>query len=418
MTGIYLAYGLLLLQIALLVSFLPVNQLFSRKKIDAITLLGPGSWFFLFFLFKFVVPQIFIPLNDWRIFGLGSESRTLVIEVFYSTQVILSLFLLVALTTTHAVSMCARIDKMRFSRSFRLRENNSNTQLMCLAFVAFGLAGALYLLSQDRSGPRGELVSGLQGQIAYAALYFSNVGVASVLVNFLNGTNKYFLFLLGVLAYSIFLSLFGARGIVVAFILVTAVYFLNFRYTKISKSTLLMVATLFLAVIFTLDLVFSLLIYGEIRFGSGSEVSLTSALGYSREFDGFHNLAMIVSQTSYFSGDPSIFLGGRTDELFVLRYFPEVYNRGYGHPATYIGEFLLGVGMVGVLYCGFFVGAVISFLKYFYKKYIHYPADITLYSFSVFYILSINSNFFDNWLKILAAIFPCLLLFFLSRARI
>ena len=220
-----------------------------------------------------------------------------------------------------------------------------------------------------------------------------------------------------VVGFGFCLLLLGGRGRVIWPLVGIVAWAVTVGYLRISFIKGMAVAILCGVLLQTLD---PLILYwnGYEDFDAAiSRLKKDLSLGnlfLSRNFDSFHNLAVIVVENRIPADLSYLIFGCQTQ--FLMQYFPEVYARGVGYPATLPGALWIAGRYPLVIAGGFVFGIFFSFLTWIYSR-LKSELEVVAYCVSMPFIAHIGTSYVDSYLKFASVIMPGLCVALLMRNR-
>lgn len=403
------------IQALLLWGMLRYSMTDSRNELHRLG--NPLMWFGLFYILWFLMPQVLALMPGHLIIGLEETSSELRGSIILQTQLWLILFMLCVLMGYAAVTLAggwrvpASVTRTPLQRPLWVYA----IALYCIGLVGFHMMGDLY----SSLGPgvkRSAIVKNASGK-AYATLSFLASWATAYLSAHLWLSRRRMLAVAIAGGYIYFAFFTDARGRMM-WPLVQATMFVWLQQGNVNIRRVALYGVCGMIVLVLLDPMF-------ISFKNGNAERLTQALDpavmlsslfFSRNFDGFSNMALIT-HLDRIPEDLSILWTGARD-AYMNTYFPGVYAMGVAFPTTFPGEaWIAGKAPIMVAF-GLMYGVLLGALNAFIKKTSRESA-VWVYLMAIPYLAGVGNDFVPSFGKMLAAMFAptCWLLYELMLKR-
>lgn len=400
-------YTLLLAQGILLLILLYVNRISPQSNAR---LFSPAAWVVLFYLLVFWIPQLFMPMFNYTLIGARNIVKSGQIETAIRTQWVLFCFL-AAFTVGYLF-----LGK-RAPGAFRLRPLGRREQRAALLLAALGLVSVgVILIGFDFSKMRSEIVASTTGKMLYAASFWLTLGYMIIAATLMRKRN-YSLLLLATMLFAAALLPLGGRGRIL-WPIVGLIAWAGISGHGQIKYWKLLLAAIFLGIALqALDPIF--LYYKGHDTADQAIERFASALEfntflYARNFDSFHNLAVIVGEDRV---QPSLsYLISGSQEAFMNTYFPMVAKNGVGYPATLPGGLWLAGRWVTIIGGGFAFGLFVGILSRIYRN-LRSELGLVAYCIAMPWLCHVGISYLDSYAKMMALIFPGVMLSWLLDRR-
>ncbi len=382
-----------------------------RQKFTYWYLARPINLFFFFFMLFFLIPQIFIYINDFSILGFESVSIDERQSAFALSQGFLTLCLAV-FTLTFFLS--PKNPGMGSYSDYKL-SLSGRERFISYSCLAVGAISA-YLLGQISFTARSELVSTPEGKALYSLSFLLSISATIFMTESLI-RRKWLIFIFYIiLLLVIFLPLGGrARIVLPIFISIVSCFILNGRKISLAHGTLAVVGFFFLQVLDPIILFFRGYTPSE-AFQYYSKHTEVATLFLQRTFDSFHNFTVILYYDSI-EKDVGYLLGGGST-AFMQEYFYDTYLVGIGFPASFFGELWLVGGITALVLGCAVLSLFILYLDKLYRE--NWRSLISLVALITIFLWLCNTGlaYFDQSLKVLAIIVVTLSYTILLKVRI
>lgn len=399
-------YLLLLLQIAVIAVLLLTARV-SKK--NPVAFFSPISWFILFYLLVFLLPQLYMPSLNYPL--MWTDRRVLFgqLDKITLTQEVLCLFL-ACFTVSYFATIPPAAEKRRYQS---LTYSDANFGIV---FGVIGLIATLYIIvGLNVAGPRSDIVASTPGKIAYALTFWMTLGFLIYAAISLK-QERYIVSLLLAGVFAVLLFQLGGRGRVLwPFVSLFAWAFIM-GIVKLNITKVIVVGALLAVILQGMD---PLLLY--LRDRKSADAAWQEFQGglsvdnffFGRTFDSFHNLAVVVVQDKIEHRWSYLFSGSQ--EKFMREYFPDVARGGVGFPATLPGGLWIAGAKRGVVLGGLLFGLLFGWLARVYRNGMHRESDILIYLMAMPVVANIGSALLDSYLKTFALIFPGAVLILKNR---
>ncbi len=318
---------------------------------------NPVSFVAGFYSLFFLIPQVYGLASDYYLVGFPPSTEGFREQAFVNAQQVAIIFLFGLLLGTLAGRSISASSVP--AQPVDLPDRLSTAQTIVLTgFLAVGV-GSYLMLAAQLSGTdefRSSLVKTTRGQILTTLAFFGNFAFTILLYSLLRQRRRLAAaFLCAIFAASIILT--GSRGRLLWPCVIAAILFM-IQQDRIRFRLLATVAPIVLIVLVALDPIAASLTTGT--WHPPSEYLQFSDLFERRNFDGFSNLALILTEQDAVA-QPSLLMSGARDQ-FMNQYFPEIYARGVGFGATVPGWAFLSGGVVGVVAVAVVYGFILQIL--------------------------------------------------------
>ena len=378
------------------------------KPSRSISLFSPVAWFVLFYSLVFWLPQIFMPAFDYTLIGAYNVVRDNQLERVIETQQVLLAFL-----ASFSAAFAALGRRPAPNISFIALDGRD--QMAGVMALLIGFAGvAAILIGLDPGNARSIIVASTIGKILYSVSFWFTLGYM-IVAAWLIRKRRYVLLVALTAAFAAALLPLGGRGRILWPIAGLVAWASITGHLRIRTWKLIASAVCLGVVLQTLD---PLLLYWRgydsadeaiARFQSG--LDLESFL-FGRNFDSFHNLAVIVGEDRV---APSLrYLLNGSQGAFMTAYFPSVAWNGVGYPATLPGGLWLSGGLPVVAFGGFAFGAFVAYLSRVYRQ-LKTELSVVVYCIAMPWLTHVGISYLESYLKMAALILPGIALVRLRR---
>lgn len=391
---------LVLAQVGLLIGIIHLSTAGGRLVLQRF--FNPGCWYTLFYLLWFLIPQIVSITNDNFVLELPGATAKIVLRsqlylLAFNSAVALGLLLVRLMFDYRAGTLPSKLS----FRDLRGRE-----KVLLFTFYMAGCAATAYLGTQllNSEGMRSELVKTPMGLLA-TSLAFFGVFAMAVLVGHGLYERKYVMAILSisVLGGAIFFT--GARGRLLWPVSLAVAYVLC-RSNRIKFGHLIALGTLGFMVLLVFDPVLTAVRGGLRHFDMREvreKVMISNLFMTKRNFDGFANFTLIVTNDSL-RPDPRILLhGARTP--FMEHYFPGILEGGVGFGTTFPGMLWLSGRFYALLLGGLAYGGMLGLLGFLMRRIRHEPMFWS-YMFAMTWLAAVGGNFQESLDKMIAIAMP------------
>lgn len=403
-------YTLLLTQAAL-ISLLAVSARISPKNPRAF--FAPVSWFILFYLLTFLIPQLYMPGLGYPLIWTDRNVLFGDIEKILLTQKILCLFLM---------SFCIGYF-LAFPKSAKIKPLMPINRSERTAGLLFYMAGAIatigiILYLTNPNNPRSDIVSGRAGQILYALSFFMTLGFLIVCA-FSIHLKRYLWVVVAAVVFAILLFPLGGRGRVLWPFVSLFAWAAAMGVVKLHLVRMTLVALVLAVILQGMD---PLLLYmQEKRTQEAAVEEFVASLEvdqffFGRTFDAFHNLAIVVNKDEVAHSWRYFFSGSQA--AFMWNYFPDVARGGVGFPATLPGGLWLSAGYAGIAFGSFFYGLLFGLIARLYRNQVKKEIDLIVLLMFMPVVANVGTSWLDSYLKMFSLLFPGLLLIYKSRVSL
>ncbi len=324
--------------------------------------LRPTNWFLLFSFAFFVMPLIAVLLTRNQVPGLGYMSSIAASPHALSVLIALNVFFY-----TVCFSFVLFRGRVPHINAILIPPTKFDIQIS-LAMLFVGTAASL-ALGSGYSGdvPRSSLVQTASGRLLYALTFLQSAGF--IVSGFYMAVNKqYYRLMLLVIVFVVPLFFLGGRGRILWPLVIIYCVTLIYRNKSVYNWKALAFSS---CIILSLLMMDPLLAWFYSSAGGIVAPSDLRAVVYDmyitrRNFDGFYNFFVIFDYDEIPHSLSYVFTGVR--DVFMLTYFPDVYARGFGFPATVPGTFWIVAGYTGLLIGAACYGVLLARLDYIYFK--------------------------------------------------
>jgi len=354
----------------------------------------------MFYSLWFLIPQLVSMSNRNFILDYPGATQQLVQRSQWHLVGFISAILLGVLVVRLLFDNSARTGGINLTFE-KLRA--ADYQLLAIFYI-FGVGATIYLGNQlmNSEGMRSELVKTPVGMLATILSFF---GVFSMAVFIGHGLfeRRYLMvfFAVVVLGGAIFFT--GARGRLLWPLSLAVAYFLC-RTNQMKIGHILALGMLGILVLLVFDPLLAALRSTRFSWQEVQDKVLISNLFMTkRNFDGFANFTVIVSQDSL-AADPNILLrGGRS--AFMNHYFPGFLEKGVGFGTTIPGMLWLAGNLKGLIGGAFVYGAILGLLS-FWMRWLKTEPMFWSYMFAMTWIAACGGNFQESLDKMIAVVLP------------
>jgi hypothetical protein len=147
------------------------------------------------------------------------------------------------------------------------------------------------------------------------------------------------------------------------------------------------------------------------RFESGLELS---TLFFARNFDSFHNLAVIVGEDRV-RPDLGYLING-SQAAFMNAYFPTVAASGVGYPATLPGGLWLSGKWTMTIVGGSIFGLLFGYLSRLYGR-LSSELEVAVYCLAIPWLAHVGISYLESYVKVASLIVPGVILAMILRRR-
>ena len=403
-------YTYLVLQGVLLALLMKSSGKYWFSSSGNMALFSPVSWFILFYMLCFWLPQTYMQAFNFTLIGANNVIEEGRLSVVIETQKVLTVFLLLFFIGYKGVS------KKAPPKTYFIPFSSAELSSACV-LGAIGLAAVLLLLMQaDFSRPRSHLVASNVGKVLYTLSFFLTFGFVVLSAFFLKRKNYFVLLVLIICASGILLML-GGRGRSIWPVAGLIVWASLAGHMKIKYWKMLAVMVLLIVLLQALD---PILLYfrgydsyddAVQRFKTGLELKVFL---FARNFDAFHNLAVVVGEDRI---QPRLsYMFGGSQSVFMSTYFRSVWLNGVGYPATLPGGLWLVGKMTAVILGGLVFGLFFGCLSKIYSRFIS-EFEIVAYVVAIPYLAHVGTSYLDSYEKMLALVMPGLVMAVGMRKR-
>lgn len=371
---------------------------------------SPVCWFILFYGLVFFMPQMAMPASNFPLIWTGNTVIYGNLERVLETQMVLATFL-AGFTLFFSLFMGnSQQQPSELYNNLKVRINFGRGTFL------IGLIATLAMyVSMAGQGPRSEIVSTTSGKALYAASFFFTLGFLLLAANSIQ--NRNYIRLLVLLAlFAVPLFLLGGRGRVLWPLVSLLAWAVVAGYVRLNLLKVGLVVVLLFVILQAMDPV--LLYLRDLRTVDTALQDFWANLSgrslfFGRNFDAFHNVAIIVNLDRVAHDFSYIFSGSQS--AFMKTYFPEVWRGGVGFPATLPG----GLWMAGNWYAlfggGAIFGLIYAVLTRYYLFKLKFHTDLIAFLMFMPLVANIGTSILDSYTKIMAMVFPGLLIILLAR---
>ena len=390
--------------------FLLVGYLFRRNRTtgsDPASVFAPVSWFLLFYVTAFLIPQIASLAYGATILLPGR------IEVSDQTAVILTgqrcCCVFLALFSIGYGLVAERRRKPLLLRKF------NPTEILLVSFIGLlGLSALCILLTQfSGDAPRSSIVKTTQGRILYSMTFWGTLFATTwSAIFFKQRQHLVAIICIAIFAYGVFLL--GGRGRAV-WPIVTLLGWLSIcQFRKLSLFYLGAFAIIGLFVLQTLDPILLCLRGDDFSTALPNIMDNLSvrSLFVDRNIESFQNVA-VITHYDQITPNPRYLLFG-SQEAFMSTYFPSVAARGVGFPATLLGGLWMCGKWPAIIFGSFLFGGFFGLLDRMFAK-MTSEFEVVAYCTSMVWMAQISTSYLDMYLKVASAIGPGLAIAFVVR---
>ncbi|MEL7311220.1 MAG: hypothetical protein AAFN07_06915 [Pseudomonadota bacterium] len=401
-------YIWLIAQFALLAALVFVS---GARLSQPMRLYSPPMWFLMFYALVFFLPQCFMPAFEFPLIGAYNVVKVQAINDVIATQKVLIAFLFAA------VAGLALTARRAPARPTLQPLSASEAQIGLVLLVAGALATAAILATMNLNAARSAIVASNFGRILYALSFWLTLGYMILGAWCVRRRHWVLLLLLTAVLAALLLPL-GGRGRILWPVAGLV------AWSAISGCVRIKLGKLAIAVVVlgvTLQAMDPLLLYlkgydnadqAMARFEEGLELRTWL---FGRNFDAFHNLAVIVTEDRI-DPSPAVLLHG-AQESFMTTYFPSVAASGVGYPATLPGGLFLSGRITAVVGLGLLFGMMLGAVARLYAN-SRSELAVVVYCIAIPWLAHVGIAWLDSYLKMAALILPGVLLCrFLSRRR-
>lgn len=374
------------------------------------TLFAPASWFVLFYMLCFWLPQLFMPAFDFMLIGAYNEFEVGQIGRIVETQKVLCVFLLTFMST-YLVSARRSLAGKTY---LPLRRTELNFGLLMGTVGLFAVV--VIILGLDPDEARSEIVASRRGRVLYAISFWFTLGFF-VWAAYLLTNSRWLLLICLVTVFASCLLLLGGRGRVLWPLVGLVVWAGIAGHAKFRRRKLVVAAAMFGVLLQALD---PILLYvrghdsadeAVDRFESGLELE---TLFFARNFDSFHNVAVIVGEDRI-RPDLGYLING-SQAAFMNAYFPTVQASGVGYPATLPGGLWLSGKWTMTIVGGCVFGLLFGYLSRLYGR-MSSELEVAVYCMAMPWLAHVGISYLESYLKVAALILPGVLLAIILRRR-
>jgi len=389
-------YALVILQAAVLSILLLVQRI---RPSGGVSLFSPIAWFILFYALVFWLPQLFMPSFGYTLIGAYNEIGTDQIDRIVRTQRVLSAFL-VAFTVTF-LATARRPPRRPDYAPLRRRDVRAATIIGLIGFL--GVAAILAGLEPGRA--RSIIVASASGKLLYSVSYWYTLGYM-VLAAWLLRRGNYLGLLVLTAVFAAALLPLGGRGRILWPLAGLVAWAGITGHARIRIWRLALTATVLGIMLQALD---PLLLYlrgydsaddAIARFQNGLELR---TFLFARNFDAFHNLAVIVGEDRI----PTrlTYLFNNSQAVFMRTYFPSVAWGGVGYPATLPGGLWLAGHLPVVVAGGLAFGLFFGWLSRLYRH-LRSELAVVVYCIAMPWLANVGTSYLESHFKMAALILP------------
>lgn len=397
----------LAVQAALLIALLLVAG--CRLSAPA-RLFSPSAWFVLFYSLVFFLPQCFMPAFGYPLIGAFNVLETNALEKVILTQRVLVLFLI---CVSAGLALAAR--RAPIATYFApLTARDARIGLLILLIGAGAVA--VILATMNFNAARSTIVSSQWGRVLYALSFWFTLGYMILGAWCIRRRHWFLLLVLTAIFASALLPL-GGRGRILWPMVGLIAWSAVCRVIRVRFAKIAVAAVLLGIVLQALD---PILLYIKgydsadqaiARFEEGLELRTWL---FGRNFDAFHNLAVIVNEDRI-PTSPSYLVNG-AQQVFMTTYFPSVAAGGVGYPATLPGGLFLAGRWIAVAGFGFLFGLMLGMISRWYAS-SRSELSVIVYAIAMPWLAHVGIAWLDSYLKMAALILPGLILLYLMPTR-
>lgn len=369
---------------------------------------SPAAWFVMFYCLVFWLPQLFMPAFDFTLIGAYNIVQADQLPRIVETQRVLLAFLVPAV-------LLAILSGRRSpgEASFApLSGGDLRIALVALLLGAVGVAAMLSGLNPDRA--RSMIVASLGGKFLYAISFWFTLGYM-VLAAWLIRKRRYSLLVVVTAVFAAALLPLGGRGRILWPLAGLFAWAAITGHSRIRVWKIALSAACLGVLLQALDPV---LLYlrgydsaeqAVERFNSGLELETVL---YGRNFDSFHNLAVIVGEDRV--GTNLRFLFDGSQAAFMNAYFPSVAAGGVGYPATLPGGLWLAGRLSAVIFGGAAFGLLLGCLGRIYRR-LGSELGVLVYVIAMPWLAHVGISYLESYFKMAALVLPGVALAWLRR---
>jgi len=368
-----------------------------------VSLFSPISWFVLFYALVFWLPQLFMPTFDYTLIGAYNDIKTGQIERVVQTQAVLSAFL-VAFTAAFLATAQRPLERPEYAT---LRRRHVRAAAIVGLVGLLGVAALLAGLDPGRA--RSIIVASSAGKLLYSVSYWFTLGYM-VLAAWLLRKSRYIGLLVLTALFAAALLPLGGRGRILWPLAGLLAWAGITGHARVRVWKLALAAAVLGILLQALD---PLLLYlrgydsaddAIDRFQDGLELR---TFLFARNFDAFHNLAVIVGENRIATSLTYLFDNSQT--VFMRAYFPSVAWSGVGYPATLPGGLWLAGHLPAVVAGGIVFGLFFAWLSRIYRR-LRSELAVAVYCIAMPWLANIGTSYLESYLKMAALILPGIVL--------
>ena len=373
-------------------------------------LFSPVAWLILFYVLVFYLPQFFMPAFNFPLIGAYNVVSYGNIEGVVATQRVLVAFL--AATTAGYVVSGTKPPAQAALAPIGARE----ARLGLVFLIIGGAAVAAMLLTLNPNSARSTIVASSLGKVLYALSFWYTLGYMMIAAWLIKKKQWLILLVLTGLFAAALLPL-GGRGRILWPVAGLVAWTAITGTAKVRFGKLAVAAVILGIVLQALDPI--LLYYKGYdsadqamqRFQDGLQLETWL---FGRNFDAFHNLAVIVTQDRIPISPTYLIKGAQAP--FMTTYFPSVAAGGVGYPATLPGGLFLSGRFVAVIGLGVGFGVLLGTVARLYRR-CRTELAIIVYCIAMPWLAHVGIAWLDSYLKMAALILPGVLLCMMLPAR-
>lgn len=371
---------------------------------------SPPMWFCMFYVLVFFLPQCFMPGFQFPLIGAYNVVKTQALPEVIATQKVLVTFLAAA---TAGLAILARKAPIIVS----LQPLSDRELRAGLVFLTVGaIATGAILLTMNINAARSTIVASNLGKVLYAVSFWLTLGYM-VAGAWCVRRRRWFLLIALTGFFAAALLPLGGRGRILWPIAGLVAWSAITGAAKVRIGKLLIAGIALGVILQALD---PILLYYKgydnaeqalARFQEGLELRTWL---FGRNFDAFHNLAVIVNEDRIPNSAAYLLTGAQ--KPFMATYFPSVAASGVGYPATLPGGLFLAGRVTAVAGFGLFYGMVLGLVNRLYTR-SRSELAIIVYCIAIPWLAHIGIAWLDSYLKMASLILPGVLLCFFMRRR-
>ncbi|MES2683394.1 MAG: hypothetical protein V4650_07705 [Pseudomonadota bacterium] len=392
-------YALFASQILLLSVMLRFSMVGAKNGLQRLG--NPLMWFGLFYTLWFLIPQIFALLPGHLIIGLEGLSESERGEAVMPTQLYLIVFLLSVAVGFATVTLAGGWRTLDGKDSMPFESINWGYAgvLLLVGLFGFHMMGEVYS-SLGPTAHRSAIVKSTSGKIYASLSFFGSFATAYLVAHLWLRKMRMAAFL--VLATYLYFAFFtDARGRMM-WPAVQATMFIWLQQKQVKLGKVIAYAIGGLIVLALLDPLFiSFKNNNSERIEQAlSPAAILTSLFFTRNFDGFANLALITHLDRIPESLTILLKGGR--EAYMNTYFPEILAMGVAFPTTFPGEAWIAGKLPFLFAFSMLYGVLLGLLNAFIRR-ARRESQVWVYLMGIPYLAGIGNDFIPSLGKLIAA---------------